>query len=190
MFASAVAAARPLASLRGNVSISSPTLSLSLHFRSLFSPPSLPIAEARGTLLGWSGPQRDAPTALTLPPRLDGRAGKPLSFPPPSPTDRPSRPLPTPPPLRSLPARALTSSPQPSAERDDNGGGGGDAKRGGLPFRQRSLVRSLGRASVPHTHSPFPALSLPLLRSSPSLGPGRRSRGRASEPRVLLTLLR
>ena len=101
--------ARPLASLRGNVSISSPTLSLPLP---------LPCpSQKRDTLgLGCSGPQRDAPTALTLPPRLDGRQSEQTTFLPsslpPSPTDRPSRPLPT---LPAPPARALASSPQPSA---------------------------------------------------------------------------
>lgn len=61
-----VSAARPLASLRGNVSISSPTLSLTAL--SLFPLPSLvPCPSPKRGTLGWSGPQRDAPTALTLP---------------------------------------------------------------------------------------------------------------------------
>ena len=137
------AVARPLASLRGNVSISSPTLSLSLRLcllslflsRSLFSLPHR--RSERGILgLGWSGPQRDA-RARSL--TLDGRQrqrGKndraseqttfllPLRRPSNHPTipdggfaavarRRASRPLPILPPLRRT-ARALTSPSQPT----------------------------------------------------------------------------
>ena len=110
--AARLVSARPLASLRGNVSISSPTLSLSLSLRSL-SLPAHPRSEALWDGAAPSGTPQ--PRSLSHPARLDGRAGKPLS----SSSDRdrptiPSRPLPTSPPLRSLPARALTSSPQPN----------------------------------------------------------------------------